>query len=144
MLIAEKLYIVAAAAGALTTACSSSFDTDCVAKRTCEASTEADGAPGLPDAAAPHEAPDAPDLQAQSTSIDSAAPECTRDSDCAGSDCNAPAVCQDGRCAPGSPCENPDPDHCRADCVKGEGTAECVVSATDRDSDGHGSELCVA
>src|SRR5688572_11230792 len=144
MPIAEKLCVVAATASVLVTACSSSFDTDCVTTRTCEASTEANAAPALADAASPSQEPDAPEVPGESPFVDSGAPECTRDSDCAGSDCNAPAVCQDGRCAPGNPCENPDPENCRVECVKGDGTAQCVVSATDRDEDGHGSELCAA
>jgi hypothetical protein len=70
--------------------------------------------------------------------------ECTRDADCAGVDCNAPARCEAGRCARGRPCENPDPDHCAVECVKTPGAARCVVSGVDRDGDGHGDQRCDA
>ena len=73
---------------------------------------------------------------------DSTAVPCTRDQDCVGSDCNAPALCQAGTCAPGTACANPDGDHCAVECVKTPGKAECVVAALDGDDDGHGTQLC--
>lgn len=71
-----------------------------------------------------------------------AAPECVRDADCVALTCNGEPRCNEGRCDPGLPCDNPDPDHCTVSCVRGEGRAACVPQGLDDDGDGHFDAVC--
>src|SRR5262245_2157387 len=71
-----------------------------------------------------------------------AEPECRVAADCDDADpCNGVFACREGECRlVTQACTNPDEAHCEARCDVTDG--RCVVSALDRDGDGHGDLSC--